>query len=417
MTAMSAELEKIEALLPDFQYVERDSDDNDRIIVTVGLMATFYFWGGHTPARRLALVECIEAYQAAYGEHLTWACDPDSWKPTKLSKNTIPAIRDYIQPLDEDDDIEWYLSSGDDPNAVGEYAIGCMTERGWQQGRASCIQFHVPREHAFDNAKLAILESLFTLCIERLAPFHGSAGLAGITIEQGITWEPELLDLATRYRAIQIEDIVSDRKHAKNGPKGINWLTFIGSTLTEKLGGPQPFAAYCQRFDVEPEWCSNGFVIRAGALPQLGPISEAPPEAYLKVNAALRPLRNGNSRLMGSGSVNGELRFTRSTTDLWIRRFDAPDIWPPTSFIGLGSRLVGRKPEKTVKLKTGSTCAVHGRYRPHPIQPILPEDEEYDETTTVVLLPGDTAPFMLRLGPHGEFLGREAITWALAAQL
>lgn len=417
MTTMSAELEKIESLLPDFQYIERDSDDNDRIIVTVGFMATLYFWGGHTSAKRTALVECIEAYQAAYGEHLTWACDPESWKPTKLSKHTIPAIRDYIKPLDEDDEIGWYLSSGDDPNAVGEYALCCMTERGWQQGLISCLQFHVPREHAFDSEKLKTLDALISTCIERLEPFHGSAGLAGITIEQEYTWEPELLDLATRYRAIQIEGIVNDGIQAKNGPKGINWLTFVGDVLTEKLGGPQAFVSYCSRFGVQPVRTSNGFIIRAGALPQLGPVSEDPPESYVKANAALRPLRNGNSRSMGSGSVNGELRFTRSTTDLWIRRFDAPDIWPPESFIGLGSQLIGKKPEKTIKLKTGNACEIHGRYRPHPIAPLSPEDEEYDETTTIVLLPGDLAPYILRLGPHGEFLGRDAITWALAAEL
>jgi hypothetical protein len=43
---MSDSLAKIEALVPDFQYV--DSDHN-RIVLTVGFSASFYFWGGHTP--------------------------------------------------------------------------------------------------------------------------------------------------------------------------------------------------------------------------------------------------------------------------------------------------------------------------------------------------------------------------------
>ena len=79
--------------------------------------------------------------------------------------------------------------------------------------------------------------------------------------------------------------------------------------------------------------------MRAGDLPDLGPVVEPPPEAYMKANAALRPLRNGSFGSMGSGSVNGELHFDRCTTDLWIRRFDAPSIWPPASFIGLGTIL------------------------------------------------------------------------------
>jgi hypothetical protein len=411
---MSAEFEKIESLIPDFQYVDRDKD---QVIVTVGFKATFYFWNGHTPEKRLALVECIEAYEVAYGDQLTWACDPDSWKPTKLSKHTIPSIRDYVKPLDQDDAIEWYVSSGDDPEAVGEYAISCMTERGWQQGYVSCLQFHVPREHAFDSEKLKVLESLLAVCVECLTPFHGSAGLAAVTVEQGLTWEPELLDLATRYRSIQVEDIVRDRKHATNGLKSVNWLTFVGDALSERLGGPKTFPAYCRLFGVEPGRTSNGFVIRAGALPQLGPLDEPVPEAYVRVNAALRPLRNGNYGSMGSGSVNGELRFTRVTSDLWIRRFDAPDIWPPKSFALLGRHLVGKLPEKVIKLKTGEKCVVHGRYRQHPVKPLLPDEEEYNEDPTVVLLPGDLAPFLLRLGAHGKILSCEPITWAVAAEL
>jgi hypothetical protein len=40
---MSNSLEKIEGLLPDFQYV-----DEDRIVTTIGFVASFYFWSGHT---------------------------------------------------------------------------------------------------------------------------------------------------------------------------------------------------------------------------------------------------------------------------------------------------------------------------------------------------------------------------------
>lgn len=412
--SMPAELAKMETLLPDFQYVDWDTD---RIIVTVGFTAAFYFWEGHTAAKRLALVECFEAYEAAYGENLKWGCDPDSWQPVKLAKKTLPSLREYIMPLDPDDAIGWYLASGEDSDEVSEFAVACMTQRDWQKRHISCFQFQVPRAHAFDSEKLLILESLLAVCVDRLAPFHGNAGLSAITIEQGLTWQPEILDLSTRYRALYVEDIVTEFRQARNGVKGVNWLTFIGDTLTERIGGPKTFPAYCRRFGVEPTRSSNGFVIRAGATPQLGPVNEPPPNAYVQANAAIRPLRNGNYGSMGSGSVNGELRFTKATSDLWIRRFDAPDIWPPKSFVGLGRKLVGKIPAKTTKLKTGDACLVHGRYRRHPIKPSLLNDDDDNNEPTVVLLPGDIAPYQLRLGPHGEFLGREAITWALYSEL
>lgn len=410
----SVEYEKIESLQPDFQYV--DGDNDDRVVVTVGFLATFYFGGGHRTEKRLALADCFDAFLANYGSNLGWFRDPETWQAVSLSKRPLPSLRDSIQGLDEDDAIGWYFASGSDPDAVSDFAISCMTERGWQDRHISCLQMQFPRSEVFDEEKRSVLESLLKLCADRLAPLHGSAGLAIVTIEQALTWQPEVLDLATRYRGAQIEDIVTDRRQALNGPKGINWITFVGDALTERLGGPPAFSTYCQRFGVTPTRSSNGFIIRAGNLPQLAPTNEPPPAPYAQVNAAIRPLRNGNYDSMGSGSVNGELRFNRCVSDLWIRRFDGPHIWPPSSFAGLVGGPIGKAPDKVIKLKTGDICAVHGRYRPHPIK-TLPDDDEDQEIPTVVLVPGDVAPYLLTPGAHGEFPKRDAITWALAAEL
>ena len=412
---ISAALKRIESLEPDFQYI---NGDNNQIVVTVGFVACFYFWGGHTPHKRDALASCFEAYDSAYGEQLVWACNPDSWQPIELAKKTLPSLREYIATLDEDDGIEWHVSSGNEPDAAAEYVACCMTERGWQNGEISCFQFHVPYTHPFDSEKWRILDELMMFCLDRLAPFHGTAGLAVVTEEQGINWEPEVLDLATRYRALHLEDISGDATPAPDGIKGVNWFTFVGDLLAERLGGPNAFAAYCQRFGIEPIRSSNGFIIRAGETPQLGPIDEPPPDDYVRANAAIRPLRNGRYGSMGSGSIDGELRFNRCTSDLWIRRFDGPDIWPPVSFAGLPRGPVGTPPNKKVRLDTGKPCSVHGRYRRYPIDPeLFNEDEEYDRSPMIILLPGDTAPFYVTLGPHGEFVSRESVTWELVAEL
>jgi hypothetical protein len=121
---------------------------------------------------------------------------------------------------------------------------------------------------------------------------------------------------------------------------------------------------------------------------------------------------------MGSGSIDGELRFNRCTSDLWIRRFDGPNIWPPVSFAGLPRGPVGIKPAKKVRIDTGKPCVVQGRYRKYPLEPAQPSDDDYDiRGPAVVLLPGDIAPFQLTLGPHGEFVSRDSVTWELVAGL
>lgn len=403
---MSMTLEQVEALLPDFQYV-----DGDRIVLTVGFTASFCFWQGHTPTKRQAVVECVEAFEATYGGNLTWARDLDNWGMLRLADNKHPRFRDYVRTLDEDDAIEWYVASGDDDEAANEYALSCLTERGWMQGQMSSLRFQVPRAFAFDEPRQKQLSDLIYFCHERLQPFHGQAGFSTVTTEQGIAWEPEELDVATRYLALYAGDEYDDAQ-GQSGIKGINWLTFISDVLCERIGGSQAFERYCQRFGITPQRSGQGYIVRTGDMPELGPVTEPPPEAYVKANAALRPLRNGNFGSMGCGSTNGELHFDRCTSDLWIRRFDAPGIWPPASLIGLGKKPLGRQPAKRVKLKTGDACAVHGRYRD-------PADDSADDEDAfhVVLLPGDVAPYRLQLGPHGEYLGRKAIAWELAAEL
>jgi hypothetical protein len=408
---MSDTQAKVEALVTDFQYVD---SERDLAILSVGFSASFFFWEGHTLEKRRALVECVEAFQAIYGDELSWGCDPDTWKTVHLADKKLPSFREYVNGLDEDDAVEWYVASGEDRAEVSKYALTCLTERGWMDGRMSLFYFQVPRGLIFESEHQKALLDLIFFCHERLAPFHGHAGFSAITTEQQIEWEPEELDLATRYFALYAGES-ADAQQAQNGIKSINWLTFIGNTLTERMGGPAEFVKNCGRFDVRPQPHGSGFIIRVEDYPQLGPVDEGVPDAYIRVNNAVRPLRNGNFGSMGTGSTSGERRFNRCTSDLWIRRFDQPGIWPPATFVGLPKSPVGKIPMKKMIIKTGATCTLHGRYRHTSFDKVAQGGD--DDAPQVVLLPGDVAPYWLELGPHGEYIGRTAVRWELVAEL
>jgi len=392
--------DQTEDLVHDFQYVE-----DDRIVMTVGLVATFFFWGGHTQEKRRALVHCVEAFQEQYGSELRWGCDPESWKTKKLNDPKLPKLRDYVASLDEDDCIEWHLSSSNHREEVAEFSITCMTERGWQEDQMSWLTFQLPRHHAFESDLRQEFELLLSTCVEKLDPLHGQAGLAAVTPLLEVPYEGDVFDVATRYRTLYVEG-AADLLCAAHGPKSINWLTIVGDVLAERMGGQQAYENYCRTLGVDTTRLGKTLVIRAGAVPEISPVSEAPPAGYVRANTALRPLRDGAYDSMGGGSIHGEVRFNRCTSDLWIRRLDAPDTWPPLSFAGLGKEPLGQSPSKNVKLKTGDRCEIHGRYKY--------SDAEAPE---LVLLPDDVAPFRLRYGAHGQFVGREAVTWELVATL
>jgi len=66
---------------------------------------------------------------------------------------------------------------------------------------------------------------------------------------------------------------------------------------------------------------------------------------------------------MAFGSASGEPQFTRCTSDLWVRRLDAKDIWRSATFVGLDKEPLGGPPSTKVHVKTGGKSPVYGRYR------------------------------------------------------
>lgn len=399
-------LQELENLVSDYQYI-----DEDRVILTVGVLATFYFWGGHKTPVRAGLIECVEAFEATYGSELSWAFDTDKHKIVPFGE--MPRLRQLVQGMDEDDQIEWFAASGDS-EAASEYRISALTERGWQNDQISTLSFVLPRDHAYVPEKREKLLELVYLFADKLSPFHGHVGLGAISTYEQHLYQSDEIDVATRYRGLFIEDVFHSN-WAHTGFTSIDWITFVGATLAERVGGLSGLERRLAASGADVKTTATGLFVASGAEPEIAPVEQVVPPSLSSINAALRPLRTGNIESMGFGSVDGELRFNRCTSDLWVRRYDAPGIWPPVSFIGLPRTPIGKTPSKKAKLKTGAACSVPGRYRHPDFEPVAPGDD--DDAPQVVLMPGDVAPYWLKLGPHGEYLGRDAVTWELVAEL
>lgn len=396
-------LQELDFLLPDYQYV-----DGKKIVLTAGVRAAFYFWNGHSEKIRSALVECVEAYEAAYGEALAWAFNPDTAKPMPYKK--MPPLRKLVQGMDQDDQIEWYAASGDFESA-NEYRITSLSERGWQEKRISQVCFTLPRDHAYVPEKRKKLFDLIRLFAEKLSPFHGHVGLGAIGVHQHYRYQPDEFDVATRYRGLYIADVT----HANSAPEGltsIDWFTYVSTTLAERCGGIENLEQRLRSAGADVKMMNEGLFVAYGEEPDIGPVAEPIAPTISAVNAILRPLRLGNVQL-AFGSINGEIRFTPYTSDLWVRRYDAAGIWPPASVIGLPSEPSTAIAQPLVELKSGKPCKTGGRYRD--LSKFDPDLEDED-MPTIFLLPGDIAPYWLKLGPHGKYLGRESVTWTLIAE-
>lgn len=406
------ELAQLETLVDDFEY----ENDDKTIVLTLSLRTTFYFWGGHTDSVRSALTDCIEAYQSRFGAELKWGYQAEGRSFPSYQK--LPSLRSMLAKLDRDDQIEWHVSSADNTEACGHYEISALTERGWQSNQISVVTFLLPREYAFEPEKQKTVLELIELFAVKLKPFHGHSGLCATSVYEQYQYQPDEFDVATKFRGIYIEDMTIDSNETPRGIKGVDWLTYIGKDFAERVGGLPVLLKRLQADAIDHRSLSDGVLIATGLKPEIVPVAEENPESVVKVNAVLRPFRNGSFGGMAFGSSDGILRFTRYLADLWMRRFDQKDIWPPALKLArtFPKAPACVPPEKKVKLKSGEACTVHGRYS-LPKLGFKFDDEKNDPVAQVVLLPGDIAPYWLALGPHGELKSRDAVTWELRCEL
>ncbi|WP_373864490.1 type VI immunity family protein [Paraburkholderia unamae] len=169
-------------------------------------------------------------------------------------------------------------------------------------------------------------------CCNRLNATHGYAGFSLALPDEFARWQPYELELAERYFGLEIDVpvFVALMTEGWKGIKGVNWYTVLGSRYTEELGGAQSIHSQL----TDPAFRiyhlnSGGVVIRAGDGPQMAPVAKGLPPLYVAVNKIVRPARTTKVQSIGLASIGGELRFNDRLTDLWMRRFDAPGIWPP----------------------------------------------------------------------------------------
>lgn len=365
-------------------YVSPDSVDPDyRYVVKLVLRATLFFRDGHTPVIRQGLRACFDDYFAAFGKELQWGWEPQpSGTPTPrhFDARLAEAAREAFGEVKSDDGVELGFMSSLNPQYVGDHAIECITRPNWEQalGRdGAYLTCWVPHDTVQDGRwddGASPLHDFLLACCNRLKATHGYAGFALALPHEYYRWEPYELDLAQQYYGLEIDNPVHviPMTQGWKGIKGVNWYTVLGNHYIEKLGGKAAIRARLTDASFRFYDFEGGLAIRAGDAPELGPSAEGPPPLYVAVNSVVRPVRTTEVGSFGLGSNAGELRFNKRLTDLWLRRFDEPGIWPP------GAALRDDSPDPSASMtledlmaaalppvaKSGESCPVSGKWAP-----------------------------------------------------
>jgi Protein of unknown function (DUF3396) len=327
----------------DCDYVAPDSPEPDyRYVVKLVLKATLFFRDGHDPKTRLALKACFDDYLANFGKEITWGWDPQpvGGKPTPwiFDDRLADAANHAFTAIKVDDSVVEGFASSLNPHHVGDYGLACFTRPDWEQaiGRdTSYISFWVKYDTAergnWDSGEFPIHDFILKCC-DRLNVTQGYAGLAIALPHEFMRWEPYELELAQKYYGVEIDNPIHTLGMLQNwqGIKAVNWYTILGKHYVDKLGGSGKIRSHLAEPELRFfEFADGGLVIRAGKEPEMAPVEKGLPPLYVAVNNVVRPVRTTEIRSIGMGSNAGELRFNPRLTDLWMRRFDAPGIWPP----------------------------------------------------------------------------------------
>ncbi|WP_288381130.1 type VI immunity family protein [uncultured Acinetobacter sp.] len=421
----------LEPYLKDFQWLEHKKDQPSLFITGAEFQAHFLYFAGHSPEKRQALIECIEAYNRYFGEHLVWGGyydDQGEGHYADLDDPRMPTIKQVIEKKSHPDDIiEWYCASGEQKEAP-EYMISVMTNRGWQGHLLYCseIKFCVPNKFIFDEEQKNILISLIQMFIDKLGAYHAVAGLQSILPYRPIAVGDYACTQGERFWGIYLGADESETNLIKNGIKSIDWLTYVSHTLIQRICEVKTFPKYCEHFNLQPQQQQEGFLFQLEEFPQLLPSNQPVLDSYYNLNKALRPLRNG-----AYWAISDDVGYNYKVLDVdesrkWIRRLDAPDIFPDR-----GHYQERAPAKKNIYLESGRPCEIDGIYRydeqldldGQPMSVGFADRNHYEINSTddyrqhVVLLKGDIAPRFLECYDHMVLKQAKKIKWHLVSEI
>lgn len=295
--------------------------EDDQVLCCVGLLVTLYFRDGHTREKREALWRCHERYWETAGAHLRWGSHPGTGRPVELSKKKLPPLREWLDQLPEEDELDVSYHGGRHKDDADAYSLSLYTSR-LNPDKLSFFSATLPFSWVAQNPAGSFVRLVRDFC-EYLQPFHGYGGMAAISHvshskARESRRELSVYALARRFPGLEVDYPVSHLRHLGKGIKGVNWLTVLSETWLEALGGKASLRERLGELFVFHDF-TGGTLIQAGPHPQLGDVNRRNiPAPYQKLSRLLKPIRAAYPDVL-QADPDG---FDDTRTQEWLSRFD-----------------------------------------------------------------------------------------------
>lgn len=256
-------------------------------------------------------------------ERLKWYTTENMNSHKSVTPRALNMLRDWLTPdAKKRDIIAIELKDGETYADTADYSFWVYGEERHYRSfsyRANMIRLCFPAEYANRN-HAELLQLTKDLC-EHFPFRSGHAGYVlqttGYAQEKSETaaWE-----LAIRHLGVDIKNENGDCVAiAKDGIKGVNWLTILDAELVEKIKTRPEFTQLTEDH-VEVIPLSKGLLLKAGAEPAVGDVNRgANLPAYKRVYQAIAPLQAPTLDRYGSFTMPGDDYVEK--TQAWMTRF------------------------------------------------------------------------------------------------
>ncbi|WP_423378750.1 type VI immunity family protein [Burkholderia sp. LMG 32019] len=318
-----------------WHFTYGDEDEPDKMVLQGGLVIVLYMLKSYLKGNRDALASAMYRIKEVFGDQLHWGYWEHPRQRGKYTRERFAECVEWVRARPATHAVELTWSSGAAYDFVGDYGLRAFSQMGlaeeeWKD--LSYFQVYLPVE-MLRGSGATNFELLVRDLASRLPVLHGYAGLGFQQSNEFHRYENLEFELAEQFLGFEVADILG-HDELRQGIKSVNWYTILNSSWIEKLGGRDALARAVQ--DEAPNGISlleyvNGVIVKAGDWPSLGWVERDPqPAAYVAANRVLKPVRVPELRCLHMGSILGEVRFDNVSSNQWLRRFDAPGIWPPS---------------------------------------------------------------------------------------
>lgn len=344
-------------------YFEVRTDANDpwgeRDIMKLSIGCTLYFYNGHKPEIRAIMPQLVKSFYDQFGQYFTggYMVNKESQK-IKTGKLTPKLLEKCFKPdtwQDGDEAMEWTWANPDLEATTGYTFSGFLCDEYTNWDGLSIIQLAIPYNQL--NLLQPWLNFIKQLC--QHIPMHcGNVGYYSLLPDQYHAYQEYQTPATYRFYGCDIEDRLNVKMNRPPlGIKGINWLTILGPTFIEQMGGVDKLSQEALALNLGVERAGENLIIQAGPYPDICDKQILPMNPYyVAVNHLLKPIRKTTIGALHMDSMTGKAVLDTAASDEWLRRFDQYALSNTTTSQPAPNRYTGRT------LRVGETCTSTGWY-------------------------------------------------------